>query len=335
MSAFSLKSAAETFRKDEFEGWDSALDEFSGSFFGRRFRIDRFTTIYHRPTRRRHFTFDTGLEVPESRVIRSKVSGDTWVLSDTVKDEDWQATGVYDRVFSGHLVDAPSGGYSRYFTASADDGGGGFTTVSITDAGPIYLDTELRTSNLEKGTEEYAIGEFLLTLSPTYEMRAGDFVQKGGVWFRLEQLYIDGGYRMSRAVSEPPSYSDMLYAVDQGSGGGYNAATGVVTPETAVSTPFSGIVQQLDKSLDSTIPEYLENRMIYVYLHHIDFTPEVGGKITIDGDVFEVYSVGKSKSGVQWEIKTVFGGVVDSITEEVTHLGVGVTHLGVPVTHTS
>jgi hypothetical protein len=95
MSGLSLQTAATFFNYEDFNAWNPATSTFAFQLTGKLRRIDRFQTIYHRPTRRQTLSFQDGSTIPASGVLQHAPSGAVFIVSDSVEPEYWKGTALY------------------------------------------------------------------------------------------------------------------------------------------------------------------------------------------------------------------------------------------------
>lgn len=302
---FSLRSAAARFQDDLFQPWDAVAEEFlTGEEEGLRlrlFRVDRFTTIYHRPTRRRQLTVPPGVTLPASNVVKHVSTGDVYILSATVRQDAQQNT-AYDMVVSSHLATSPSGGlftqYRPTTSGPADDPG----AAELDEVAKVYCDVELRTTADEPHTIDEAIGHFLLTLPDSAGASDGDWFVGDFGTYKVVEFYKDGGFSGARAIKQPFDLMTVTYYFDTEAGGSYNTTTGEFTPVVTEPKNISAIVS-VNKEIASVSPysEIWTGKM-YISVSHITWAPKVSDSIASGGIRYKILSVVKGKSGVQWEL---------------------------------
>lgn len=303
---FSLRAAAGRFQEDVFHPWNATLSEFDLSpgaeIIGRVFRIDRFTTIYHRPTRRRQITFPPGVILPTSNIVKHKVTGDIYILSATDRAEVIHGK-VYDRIVSGHLATAPSGGLGILYHPTIDGppDNPGEAHLVLKDTG--YCDIELRSTHTADMVEGDEIGQYIITLPSSCEVVDGDWLFVHDSYYKVIEPYFDSGFICARAINEPYDLETITYFFDFGYGGGYDAETGTVTPTVTASRELSAIVKvRKETQVATEIGEYWEG-VIYIETDMISWNPTVNHSIAHNGIRYKILSVGIGKMKRQWELK--------------------------------
>lgn len=301
----SLAGSAARWAQDSFLSWDPATDTWSDEgITGRLFRADRFTTIYHRPTRRSTITQLFG-KVPASLVVRRELGGETFLLSATERTEVEHGVEVYDSLRASHLVTSPSGGLAQLLAAVVSGTGDDLGPVVMTPAEAAYVDFELRTTAASPDSTDYAIGRYLMTFSPTILPREGDYLLFNGGTFLFEEPYVDGGFNMARVSRFELGYKNFTYRLPAGTGG-YDPVTGVVTKGT-VDRQVSMIVGSGGDRADSKkVAGYERTLMLYVFKRHIGFEPLAGQKMSDGEREYLIVAVKENRDMLQWGLEVAF-----------------------------
>ena len=299
----SLKASARRFAYDFFQPWDATTNAFSlvtsQYLQGRLFRVDRFTSIYHRPTRRSYISFLTDA-FPASGVVRRRGTSEVYLLSKTLKEEVLQDDHVYDRLRQSNLATPPSGGEAVFYQVTTSGTGEDLGVVTKGTAIPVYIDLELQGVLASEGNIDVAASKFILNYSFNVNPVPGDYFVFDNRWFLVNTPYLDGGLAVARVSEMVYGYHDMLYIRKQ-SGGAYNPTTGVVTA-SATTSAFSGLIG-LDRKEGSATEHSKRSLDIHVYERHIGFTPRAGDSIQYDGLVYEVRQVEFRRDELQWKLE--------------------------------
>lgn len=293
----SLASAAKRFAQDQFVGWDAMSDTFSAiAQTGRLFRTDRFTTIYHRPTRRS--TLSLLGEWPASGVVRRVFGGEVLLVGANERQEIIGGSVVYDRLRQVHFVQQPSGGKGDYYPASVSGSGDDLGVVTLGPAEPLYLDLELHAVNEPAAAVDYVVGKFLLTHSANAALQAGDYVAYASRWFLVEQPYVDGGFRLARVREQVVGYQTFSY-LRPGSGA-YDPVTGSVTRGESPRL-FSGIIEsgQTVLSGPTTLPRQL---IVGVFKRHLGFVPQAGDGVSLGNQRYTITTCAQVRDEQQWRL---------------------------------
>lgn len=292
----SLKTAAERFAQDQFSVWDPATDTFSTvTIPGKRFRLDRFTTIYHRPTRRSYIRLLDGA-FPASGVVRREGVGEIYLLSETLGSDVANGDLRYEKLRMGHLVTPPSGGKGTFIAVRTTGTGTNLGPVDLSNTAQAYLDLELQSATAIPENIDSVTPRFLLNHSSNVQPLHGDIFTFQGRDFLVSVPYVDGGLHIARVSELPPAYDTFTYHL-RSSTGGYNPATGAVTsPVTQLQ--FSGIIgRKVKEDTQNTAPVTME---LYVYEHHVGFRFEVGNQIDQAGTKYYIRSVVNRREEKQW-----------------------------------
>lgn len=302
---FSLAAAADRFRDELFYPWDPDLEDFDSSllaqFSGRVFRLDRFTTIYHRPTRRRQLAFASDQVLPASKVVKHVSSGDVYILSNTEKKEEAGGT-IYDRIVAGNLANAPSGGLGYLYRPTIEGGIDDPGAASFVLVSSVYLDTELRSVSAEDGTEGVEVGQYFVTMPANSGAVDSDWIVFAGDYYKLVEPYFDSGFLMARAIREPYDLVPITYYIMSDLGGGYDPESGTVTQRNTSAKTISAIVKVRRESSAVGVQEGWSG-VVYIDTALITWNPEVGHSLEHAGIPYKITEVSLNKTKVQWELK--------------------------------
>ena len=292
-----LASAARRFARDSFESWLPATDTFSAAQQGRLFRADRFTTIYHKPTRRVQVSLLSTW--PASGVVRRTNGGEIMLLGEAERVELSQGSAAYDRLRQAHLIQAPTGGAALYHAATVSGTGDDLGLVSLGAGVKCYADLELQAVSDPPNSIDYSLGRYVIHHSANISPRAGDYLQFNGRWLLLEQPYAEGGFRVARSREIPVGYRALTYL--RPAAANYDSATGIVTAgETA--RLFSGIVEQSVAATEE--PQYRPATVtLGVFKAHLGFAPRAGDRVSMDGQPYLITTVEEPRDGLQWRLK--------------------------------
>lgn len=298
----SLKTAAQRFSKDLFAIWDPTTNTFETvpSVKGKRFRIDRFTTIYHRPTRRAYIRL-LDPAFPGVGVIKRSGTDEVYLVSETLHTDIEAGQLRYEDLRMSHLVTPPSGGAGTFTTVRTTGTGEDLGPVDMTTSYNVYLDLELQSAvNVEENIDAVT-PRFILNHSANVEPLHGDVFYFNGRSFIVSVPYVDGGLRATRVSELPPAYETFTYRKRTGTGG-YDPITGQVT-QGVTDLLFSGIlgrIQKTDDQRQQTTPTQME---LYVYEHHIGFQFEVGNVVLKDSTAYYVNAVTRLREDKQWKVE--------------------------------
>lgn len=298
----SLKSSAQRFSRDRFSVWDATTNTFEPkpSLTGKRFRIDRFTTIYHRPTRRSYIRL-LDPAFPGVGVIRREGSGEIYLLSETLNTDTEMGRTRYEELRMSHLVMPPSGGQGTFTPVRTTGTGENLGPVDMTASFPVYLDLELQSAvNVEENIDAVT-PRFLINHSSNVDPLHGDVFYFNGRSFIVSVPYVDGGLRIARVAELPPVYDTFTYRKRSGTGG-YDPVTGTVT-SGVTDLQFSGILGRIQKS-DNQSQQTAPNKMeLYVYEHHVGFQFEVGNSVLSNSVVYYINGVTRLREDKQWKVE--------------------------------
>jgi len=297
MPGLSLKVAAQRFQDETYDLWDSGLDDFVGTMVGRLFRVDRFKTIYHRPTRRQKMTVKDMGSLPDSMVIRRQLDGEVFIVCDTNEREFWAGQN-YDNVITVNRVAGKGSLVKARVLGSGDDLGAVNLNLEI----PTYLDFELRTATDEPGTQDIFIGNYIAVFSKNAaDARPGDYFKLGDDTYRVDLLYVDSGFQHARVVKEPFSYVTANYKLHTG-GRAYDPSTSTYNTGAAVDRAVSIIIPNIKKEQDAE-RDYRQVVDAFIYKRHIGFRPKLQDELQVDGDTYEIVEVTEFGENDQWKLR--------------------------------
>jgi hypothetical protein len=300
MVGAALSTSSTFFMKDRLQCWNPTTDTFGDEFIGRIERVDRFKTIYNRPTRRETLTFVDGITLPDSGVIKRVDTNEVFLVSETIHTEIWQGEQTYEHIVALHRVTPSSGGVAVYQEIGTSGVGEDLGQVSVQSQTPVYLDIELRTLVQERDAVEVETEQLFAHFSLNVSPSPGDFFVFGGEYYRIANFYTDSGFNSARLVQEPPNFSTIIFKVATGAPS-YDPATGEVT-ESTDARAVSCLIRK--NSTITTRDNEVRSRQLdfFVYNRHIGFTPKVGKKVTFDKIEYEIIEVSLALSEQQWHI---------------------------------
>ena len=300
----SLKTAARRFSNDAFVLWNPINNTFDAvpTVYGKRFRIDRFTTIYHRPTRRSYIRLLTP-DFPGVGVIKRVNGGEIYLLSETLHTDVEAGELRYEDIRMSHLVTPPSGGLGQFTPVRTSGSGDNLGVVNLIDQENAYIDLELQSAvNIEESVDA-TTPRLILNHSANVSPRAGDIFAIGGRTFIVNVPYIDGGLRAARVSELPSPYATFTYRMRSGTGG-YDPVTGTVT-SGVTDRLFSGIIgrTQRDTEQSVTTPSAPTKMELYVYEHHVGFNFVLGNQILHDGTAYYIDAISQRREEAQWKLE--------------------------------
>lgn len=300
----SLKTAAQRFSGDEFVLWDPTNDTFDAvpTVYGKRFRIDRFTTIYHRPTRRSYIRLLTS-DFPGVGVIKRVNGGEIYLLSETLNTDFEAGTLRYEDIRMSHLVTPPSGGHGTFTPVHTSGSGDNLGVVDTATQTSIYLDLELQSAvNIEESVDA-AVPRMILNHSANVTPLAGDIFRYSGSTFIVNVPYIDGGLRVARVSELPIPYTTFTYRMRSGTGG-YDPVTGIVT-SGVTDRLFSGIIGRIQRDTEPSVttPSAPTKMELYVYERHVGFNFALGNQILYGATAYYIEAISQRREEAQWKLE--------------------------------
>ena len=300
----SLKTAAQRFSNDAFVLWNPVNNTFDAvpTVYGKRFRIDRFTTIYHRPTRRSYIRLLTP-DFPGVGVIKRVNGGEIYLLSETLHTDVEAGELRYEDIRMSHAVTPPSGGLGRFTPVRTSGSGDNLGVVNLIDQENAYIDLELQSAVNTEESVDATTPRLILNHSANVSPRAGDIFAIGGRTFIVNVPYIDGGLRAARVSELPIPYATFTYRMRSGTGG-YDPVTGTVT-SGVTDRLFSGIIGRIQRDTEQTVttPSAPTKLELYVYEHHVGFNFVLGNQILHDGTAYYIDAISQRREEAQWKLE--------------------------------
>lgn len=301
----SLKVSARFFSRDTFQVWDATTDSFTElpTIRGKRFRIDRFTPIYNRPTRRAFIRlFDPAY--PGVGVIKRVGTEEIYLLSETLNTDIENGTLRYEDMRMSHLAVPPSGGQGIFTPATILGTGDDLGPVDLTTQTKAYCDFEFfSTVATPDTTTETGSSRFIMNHSMNISPQTGDLFTFNGRTFIITAPYVDGGLRAARVIELPNPYEIFSYKIRTGTGA-YNPSTGKVT-QTVTERLFSGIIGNTTKSTEQGAMNSAAAKTkleLYVYERHVGFEFVLGNQITHNGATYYVDSITRNREESQYKL---------------------------------
>lgn len=218
-----LRNVAAKFETISFDAFNEATQLWEpDAFIGKVMPVDRFLSIFNRPTRRRSIGLSPDITLPVSRTIRNPNTGLIYVVGEVRKDS---FKGVaYDSVGILHTCDV-TGVVTRKAPVGPISNPGGYQTTTIATS---YMDMELRAASEPDESVQNFEGNFFLTTHAGVDLKAWDFISYSGDNYQVETVYFDSGLLMARVVKRDDIRVDVTYNRRTNTAG-YDASTGVVT----------------------------------------------------------------------------------------------------------
>jgi hypothetical protein len=299
----SLKTAAERFSGDEFVVWDPETNTFGTTTIrGKRFRIDRFTTIYHRPTRRSYIRLLTP-SFPGVGVIKRVNGGEVYLLSETLNTDIEAGSLRYEDIRMSHAVTPPSGGVGKFTPVRTTGSGDNLGVVDIVTQENAYIDLELQSAGNVEETVDAVTPRLILNHSANVSPQFGDIFAIDGRIFIVNAPYIDGGLRAARVSELPIPYATFTYRMRSGTGG-YDPVTGTVT-SGVTDRLFSGIIGRIQRDTEPSVttPSAPTKMELYVYERHVGFAFALGDQILYSGTAYYINAISQRREEAQWKLE--------------------------------
>lgn len=293
-----LKRIASYFDTQPFDVYDSVSGTWSiEAFYGQLKAADDFVSLFNRATRRRMLFVspDQFVGIGQGSVIRISGGGEPLILGHPQEDA------AFGEVYRYTI---PCNYASRFGTIKrrkpagpANDPGPLVETV----IGTSYFDVELRTVEKSGDDLTFSVGKYFLYLPYGVSIEEGDTIEVSPTeYYRIVEIYEDSGLLAARATTAEDLRQDFTYKRVNGSGTFDNNLGRYV--ENVTTYTVAGEVIDIT-STDSTLsvaskPKY----KILIPMDNIGFMPNVGDKITLDGQDRNVISVTRDRLNHSWDV---------------------------------
>lgn len=303
MSGLSLRTAASYFRGDSFTGWNQNTGVFGDEFVGRLFVIDRFKSIYNRPTRRQKMTISSDIILPESYVVRREQDQEIFLVSHLVEKEFWKGSDNYDNVATLHRVKSIGSGSASFYSARTYGTDDDLGFVEVLEESSGFVDLELRSTSREDATLDVSIDDYVATYSNNFEPEPGDYFFIDGSYYRVENPYVDSGFKCARVTHEEPAYTECTYKLRNPPTVSYDPSTGVVDRGTQDDRDVSCLIGSSKEIRNTDTGAMGKELTVYIYERHIGFVPHVGDRVIIKETEYRIEDIEYSKLELQWKLK--------------------------------
>lgn len=295
-----LGRIAQKFMREQFLPWDASAADFDteNPFEGRLAPVDRFLSIYNRPTRMRQLFIKPGTQLPASLVFKHATTGDIYAAGEDRSDTRFNVDcgDPYVTIVMAHEVTPNGQGttgmathYRRSPTGPASEPGW-YVKRKVAD---VYVDLEYRTNAAQEGVYDARVSDFYAWAPICSQVNELDTFELDGREYRVTDVYTDMGFLGMKLRQEPDPRVDLYVITSERA---YNDAThqfeGVETKH-----PVTAIVSgQREQAVWDKLPNAIE---VVIDVDAIGFAPKGGMKVEIDGIVRMVKnaytSVGKKQ----------------------------------------
>lgn len=300
----SIRISSGYFKRETFEVWDPLTLQFGPTtLIGRKKRIDAFVSLWHRSSRRDHVYVLPGTSTSEIAALRHVTTGTPYLVSQTMEEDVWQKDGnVYEVMLRCHKVSPPSGGVALHYPVTVAGSGDDLGPVLIGPPVTGFADTELRSTNEAEGTVRVAGAEYFLAYSRNLAVNEGDYLNVAGDDFLVLERHYDSGYSYSRAKQESPHFKTVEFKLPSTTPAVFDPRTGRMTATSEVTRQVSAFVSAHTRAGDLPGHSISETLVVYIYLRHIGFDPQLGQGVVFDNVRYTIDGLKQSLEDKQWHI---------------------------------
>ena len=298
-----IGTAAQNWNSDEFLVWDHSTDTFGPGLPGRMKRIDPFTSLWTKSSRRANIYLTPGANTTGIYVVKHDRSEVIFLLSPTAEKDYWQGSPAYTEMRRAHKVTPPSGGKGIHRSVTVSGTGDNLGLVTIGPETVAYMDVERSGSSEPIETVTTVEQEVYLFCSANVSYATGDFLQLNGTYYRVDEWFHDTGFLSAKAVKAPPAYTSVTFLIPSATSPVFSPSTGGMTTADYTERDVSVQVDASEAVGRPTDRDFAEKFTLFIYSNHIGFTPFPGQQVVLDGVTYRVVRVDHNLNRLQWKVE--------------------------------
>ena len=288
---------------EKFVGWDAATGDFTDAeFLGRMAPVDRFLSIYNRPTRMRQLFIKPDTPLPASMVFQHTTTGEIYIAGNTRSDTRFNIEGgnPYVTLVMAHEV-TPTGqgttglaAHYRRAPAGPASEPGWYVKGRV---GDVYVDLEYRTSAAQEGVYDARVSDYYAWAPICSEVAELDTFELDGREYRVMDVYTDMGFLGMKLQQDPDPRVDLyVITTERGVWNAVSHQYDSVETKHEVTAIVSGQREQaVWNKLDNSI-------QVVIDFAAIGFVPETNMKVELDGIRRTIKNVFTSVGAKQYEL---------------------------------
>jgi hypothetical protein len=200
-----------------------------------------------------------------------------------------------------HKVTPPSGGKGTYRPVTVSGSGGDLGPVTVGPPVVVYLDFERSGSGEPDETIQAVEKEVYAFCSANVTPSPGDFLTLGARTYRVDEWFYDMGFLAGKAVQAEPAYTTVTFLLPGSAV--FDTSTGLLTNSSAAERQVSVLIDSSEVVGRPTDRDLDEKQTLYIFTHHIGFTPEPGQQVEISGRTLRVTRVDSNVERKQWKVE--------------------------------
>lgn len=205
-----LKATAHHWMTEKFLLYNEEEDRFGDNdLVGRLGPVDRFLSIYNRPTRMRQMFLKGSVDLPDCKIMKHSTTGEIYLIGGSRQDArgDIDDGDPYESIVMAHLASpGPTSGLCSITRKVLPTDENDMQVYGWLEDKPIYetyIDLEFRTSSAEKGTYDERVGDYYGWLSDHVQLLPWDYITLNDQAYRVVDVYSDMGFIGIRADKKP------------------------------------------------------------------------------------------------------------------------------------
>lgn len=258
---------------------------------GRFSTIDRFLSNFHRPLQRRAFLSDPDVPLPESGVIRNKVTGETYLLGQSRHDTD--ETEAYTRLSIVHFISTEDDHKFTIRRKVVEDTRPFLTIGELVDQeiGTFYGAFEFKQTSETFNAEDHFLTKFLFFFPKNVDVEQGDtIISDDGREFQVEGHYHDSDFISLVGQEKPDNRVTGTYFVPT-SEFAYDVAKGTVNK---VYDQYLFTCEMASYKADKGLGGNTYDTEVYVKTPSFPLEMQVGFKLQVSGLTYMIQRIEKN-----------------------------------------
>lgn len=259
---------------------------------GRFSTVDRFLSNFHRPLQRRAMFTDPDIALPDSMVVRNKVTQEIYFIGQSRHDTDEDE--AYTRLSVVHYAETGNVQPIKVTRKVVDVNRPPETIGELVD---LEITQTLATFEYYKTTEVYNtedsfLVKFYIFMPHGTDVQSEDILTtETGEQYQVEGVFNDSDFTGFYAEKKPDTTETAKYLVPV-VGFGYDPATGVVN-KTYDEYLFTCEVSTYKS--EATVTGNTYDHEVFVKSPSLPITPKVGDKIEVSGKVLHIDRIEQNK----------------------------------------
>ena len=197
----------------------------------------------------------------------------------------------------------PSGGKGAFRAMVVSGTGDDLGAVSAAPDVVAYLDVERSGEKPQEETLGVVTESTKILHSSNITPQPGDFFYLDGYSYRVNNPFVDSGFRAAIASQIEPHYESVTFHLQGSSAPTFDPSTGTLTTGTLTDRIVSVQRDAMESVGRPTDRDLSEKQVLYIYNRHIGFSPMPGMQVTLDSRILRVTRVDSNFEREQWKVE--------------------------------